>query len=189
MSRAPDTLPGRYDWHAAGRCLPKPDLFFADFGGSADRARSICAACPIQLLCLNQAMEQENGLSYTYRHGVWGGLTPRERADRDRVTTQVPRGPDAPPKKTRPGGKRPLAPCGTRTAYERHQQRGEAIDAACADAYETYREGRRKPAQCGTRGGYSKHLRERTAICDPCRAANTAANRRLCATGTSKVAA
>lgn len=46
----------------------------------------------------------------------------------------------------------------------------------------------RKPAECGTRPGYHKHYREKTPYCTPCRAANAAANRRLTATGTSRVA-
>lgn len=187
-TRAPDTLPGRYDWHTAAACRTEPALFFADTGGYAGRARAICAACPIQLRCLTQAMEQEDSLTYSYRFGIWGGTTPRQREAMDRVTTQVPPSPDAPPQKPRPGGNRPLAPCGTRGAYERHQRRGEDIDPACADAYEKYQAGRRKPAVCGTRSGYSKHRRERTDICDPCRAANSAADRRLRSTGTSRAA-
>jgi hypothetical protein len=42
---------------------------------------------------------------------------------------------------------------------------------------------------CGTRPGYSRHLREQTEICDRCRAANAAANRRLQTTGSTKATA
>lgn len=43
-----------------------------------------------------------------------------------------------------------------------------------------------KPAQCGTRSGYQKHLREKTEVCGPCREANSAADRRLRNTGTTR---
>lgn len=42
---------------------------------------------------------------------------------------------------------------------------------------------------CGTRPGYQRHLREDTEICGPCRKANSAADRRLQTTGTTKVSA
>jgi hypothetical protein len=40
---------------------------------------------------------------------------------------------------------------------------------------------------CGTRPGYQRHLREQTEICAPCRKANAAADRRLQATGSTRV--
>lgn len=41
-----------------------------------DQARTICAQCPVQDQCLTDAMTVERG----DRHGMFGGLTPRERA-------------------------------------------------------------------------------------------------------------
>lgn len=42
---------------------------------------------------------------------------------------------------------------------------------------------------CGTRPGYQRHLREGTEICGPCRKANSAADRRLQTTGTTRASA
>jgi WhiB family redox-sensing transcriptional regulator len=44
------------------------------------KAKAICAECPAMRDCLNVAMEAETGASQ-YRFGLFGGLTPRERAD------------------------------------------------------------------------------------------------------------
>lgn len=44
----------------------------------------------------------------------------------------------------------------------------------------------RRVAKCGTRSGYLRHRRNNEVACDACRAANAAANRRLCNTGTTK---
>ncbi len=53
-----------------------PDLFFPDKPGSADeqRAREICARCPIREECLQWA------LIHRVRHGIWGGAGEAERA-------------------------------------------------------------------------------------------------------------
>lgn len=48
---------------------------------------------------------------------------------------------------------------------------------------------KREPANCGTRGGYQRHLRHEEKPCDPCRFANSAADRRLRSTGSTKGAA
>jgi len=57
------------------------ELFFAADGerGIAKRAReraakAVCAACPVREPCLVHALASEE------RHGVWGGLSERERA-------------------------------------------------------------------------------------------------------------
>ena len=48
-------------------------LFFPDRGESAGPARQVCAACPVRQPCLDYAIS--NGIV----HGIWGGLTERER--------------------------------------------------------------------------------------------------------------
>ena len=45
-----------------------------DVGEQADAARRVCAACPVRHECLDYALE------WSIRHGLWGGLTPKERA-------------------------------------------------------------------------------------------------------------
>jgi WhiB family redox-sensing transcriptional regulator len=49
------------------------DLFFPERGESAEPARQVCAACPVRQPCLDYAIT--NRIS----HGIWGGLTERER--------------------------------------------------------------------------------------------------------------
>ncbi len=49
------------------------DLFFPERGESADSARRICAACPVRQPCLDYAITNR------IVHGIWGGLTERER--------------------------------------------------------------------------------------------------------------
>jgi WhiB family redox-sensing transcriptional regulator len=50
-----------------------PDLFFPDRGESAEPARQVCAQCPVRQPCLEYAISQ--GIA----HGIWGGLTERDR--------------------------------------------------------------------------------------------------------------
>ena len=49
------------------------NLFFPGRGESADSARRICAACPVRQPCLDYAITNR------IVHGIWGGLTERER--------------------------------------------------------------------------------------------------------------
>ena len=49
------------------------DLFFPERGESAEPARRVCAACPVRQPCLDYA------ISNRITHGIWGGLTERER--------------------------------------------------------------------------------------------------------------
>jgi WhiB family redox-sensing transcriptional regulator len=49
------------------------NLFFPGRGESAEPARRICARCPVRGPCLDYAV------SNRLTHGVWGGLSERER--------------------------------------------------------------------------------------------------------------
>ena len=49
------------------------DLFFPERGEPAGPARQVCARCPVRRPCLEYA------LSNRITHGIWGGLTERER--------------------------------------------------------------------------------------------------------------
>jgi hypothetical protein len=51
-----------------------PEAFFPVKGQANTVAKRICAQCPIRLRCLEVA------IANNYRDGVWGGLSPRERA-------------------------------------------------------------------------------------------------------------
>lgn len=49
------------------------DVWFPDKGGSTRIAKSVCARCTVTAECLTFAIERQEG------HGIWGGLSPRER--------------------------------------------------------------------------------------------------------------
>ena len=49
------------------------EVFFPERGESAGPARRVCAACPVRQPCLDYA------ISNRISHGIWGGLTERER--------------------------------------------------------------------------------------------------------------
>ncbi len=61
-------------WMARGSCRDHdPAMFFPSDGVGVDRARRICATCPVQAPCLEYA------LAHRIEHGVWGGASERER--------------------------------------------------------------------------------------------------------------
>jgi hypothetical protein len=75
-------------WMDDGACVQiGPGLFYPHEGSSVSNpyaeAKAVCATCPVQVQCLEYALEVDD------RHGVWGGLAPRERAElRTQVRTQ-----------------------------------------------------------------------------------------------------
>jgi WhiB family transcriptional regulator, redox-sensing transcriptional regulator len=61
-------------WMADGRCrMYPPATFFPSDGVGVDKARKICASCPVVDQCL------EHALDHRIEHGVWGGCSERER--------------------------------------------------------------------------------------------------------------
>ncbi len=61
-------------WMAAGSCrMYPPATFFPSDGVGVDKARKICAGCPVIDTCLEHALE------HRIEHGVWGGCSERER--------------------------------------------------------------------------------------------------------------
>jgi WhiB family redox-sensing transcriptional regulator len=61
-------------WRQFARCLGvDPDIFHPVSDDDAYVAKSICAVCPVREPCL------EHALAVREKHGVWGGLTERER--------------------------------------------------------------------------------------------------------------
>jgi WhiB family redox-sensing transcriptional regulator len=70
----------RSRWQDEAVCAQTdPALFFKDRGPGKD-AKALCATCPVQTTCLEEAMAEEGGLPKDRRHGVRGGLGPSERA-------------------------------------------------------------------------------------------------------------
>jgi len=49
------------------------EVFFPGRGETAGPARQVCAACPVRQPCLDYAITNR------ITHGIWGGLTERER--------------------------------------------------------------------------------------------------------------
>lgn len=44
-----------------------------------EQARAVCHACPVRRACLEAALALEGGTGPESRHGIWAGLTGRER--------------------------------------------------------------------------------------------------------------
>lgn len=72
-------LPDIDVWRDHARCrLYVTSVFFPDSQQGIDRAKEICAACPVRQACLDDAMATEPRYS-AHRFGVRGGLTATER--------------------------------------------------------------------------------------------------------------
>lgn len=61
-----------------------PEMFFPERGAHpslVEQARAVCDRCPIRQRCGEYAMELESRPGYrSMRFGVWGGLSPKQRA-------------------------------------------------------------------------------------------------------------
>lgn len=66
---------GRDGWKQQAACRgAAATVFYADTDASARAAQAICARCTVRSHCLQVALRNNE------RHGVWGGLTERERS-------------------------------------------------------------------------------------------------------------
>jgi WhiB family redox-sensing transcriptional regulator len=76
--RVTGPAPGE-NWRSAAACQDAdPDLFFPVSGSGksleqVERARAVCAVCPVRRACLAFAVRTGQA------HGIWGGLTEEER--------------------------------------------------------------------------------------------------------------
>ena len=62
------------EWEDRALCrMVDADIFFAHGATQEYRAKVVCKTCPVRGECLAYA------LRYRVEHGVWGGLTDRER--------------------------------------------------------------------------------------------------------------
>ncbi|MER7759192.1 WhiB family transcriptional regulator [Streptomyces sp. NPDC097619] len=60
-------------WMLRGACRgADPDELFVE-GAAQQRAKALCAGCPVRTECLAHALD------HRIEHGVWGGMTERER--------------------------------------------------------------------------------------------------------------
>jgi WhiB family redox-sensing transcriptional regulator len=65
---------GAGGWEDDAACKgAQADIFFAPGATQEHRAKVVCRACPVRWECLAYA------LKHRVEHGVWGGLTDRER--------------------------------------------------------------------------------------------------------------
>lgn len=63
-----------HDWEKAALCSQSdPELFFPEQSGASKKAKEVCGRCPVRAQCL------ATGLANDERHGIWGGLSTRER--------------------------------------------------------------------------------------------------------------
>ena len=64
------------DWRSAGLCRGSDPLIFyppSEDDSLAEEAKTICSMCAVRRPCLEFALTNRE------KHGVWGGLTERER--------------------------------------------------------------------------------------------------------------
>lgn len=76
------TAPRKHDWQDRALCAEVGlEAFFPNKGGDTGPAKKLCDACPVPLTCLNYAMlaEAPSNEGDNARHGIFGGLAPRER--------------------------------------------------------------------------------------------------------------
>ena len=70
----PSDDPDGLDWHDQALCAQTdPEAFYPDKGGSTREAKRVCRSCDVRAECLEYALEHDE------RHGVWGGMSERER--------------------------------------------------------------------------------------------------------------
>jgi WhiB family redox-sensing transcriptional regulator len=61
------------DWGDRGLCKSvDPEELFVE-GAAQNRAKAVCTGCPVRTECLAYALDQR------IEHGIWGGMTERER--------------------------------------------------------------------------------------------------------------
>lgn len=67
-------LPADLSWQDYANCLGlDPALFFPERGASTREAKEVCAGCRVRDDCLEYALVE------VITHGIWGGLSERER--------------------------------------------------------------------------------------------------------------
>ncbi|WP_329127369.1 WhiB family transcriptional regulator [Streptomyces sp. NBC_01465] len=60
-------------WGEQAKCLTAdPEDLFVE-GAAQNRAKALCTGCPVRTQCLAHALDNR------IEHGIWGGMTERER--------------------------------------------------------------------------------------------------------------
>lgn len=168
-----------WEQEAACRNLD-PMLFYPakDAVEQQERARQVCAGCPVREQCLTSTLADEKRLRPSDRDGIRAGLDGKQRY----VLQHGQPKPRRRRRKPRAAKPRTLQPCGTPAAYDRHVRRREPIDEKCRVARRLRtRAARRDQAttpvrpECGTRSGYQWHTAHHEVPCQPCTDADLAA--------------
>lgn len=60
-------------WAADALCHGATEVFFPPVGGTGNRAKAICARCPVREECLEHALTKPEPF------GIWGGTSENER--------------------------------------------------------------------------------------------------------------
>lgn len=67
-------------WVQHAACRTTPGDWYSDHAADRAACRAVCwQRCPVRAACLAYAMAWEGECSLMCRHGIWGGLDPRER--------------------------------------------------------------------------------------------------------------
>lgn len=72
-------------WRSRAKCAGKTDDWFPQNEAESERAKKICRTCPVQKICLQEALEIDTASIRAGEHedrrlyGVWGGLSRNER--------------------------------------------------------------------------------------------------------------
>lgn len=81
------------EWWADALCAQiDPDIFAPDVCNAATvrEPKATCDRCPVEAICLKDALNEERGLPPQMRSGIRGGKTPRERAAIDKQRRRRP---------------------------------------------------------------------------------------------------
>lgn len=133
------TAPHGADWRAQARCTQvDPEHMYPPPGNAVavEFARAICGLCPVRDTCLADIMAAEGNAGRDSRHGVVGGLTPRQRRrlyEEQQKAAREAAGEAGDVEGARAG--RPRAKCPSPSAYNRHIKYGEPVDAGCREAH------------------------------------------------------
>ena len=66
-------------WRTKAACASVPTEIFYPPKGQESLALEVCASCPVRKECLDYAIEYEGSSVIDDRHGIFGGMTPKER--------------------------------------------------------------------------------------------------------------
>lgn len=119
------------EWMARAACLnADTEVFFPDTGEPPDRAKRICARCPVVQECLDWALALPADTV-----GIWGATTVRERQTLRQMGAA--------------GTVKPPAECGSPSGYERHRRNGEDACEPCRLAHNARKRQWREQRQRG----------------------------------------